>query len=407
LTASRAGGLALAGGALVAGLVGVCVWAAWAQGAPLVPDDAGRATGDGAWPGVFLGALAVAFAAYLGALWLLRRGRVRPVAVGVVALVVQLLPLAAPLLLSTDAWTYWEYGAIAREGGDPYADEPQDFPENPAFEHAGADWRDTTSVYGPGFTLLSEGVARASGSSEDAAAWTFKTLAALSLLALTALAAVLARERAFAAAFVGWNPLLAVHFGGGGHNDALMLALVLGALALAGSGRRSAAAAAWVLSIFVKWVSAVFFVLRAVEARASRRPVAHAGFAVAAVAAAGVATWRYGLEWVRAFVPLARNAEERTSYALPRRLEQLGLPEELALALAAIALVAGLALLARRAHGGRPYLGRAGCLLLATTPWLAPWYAVWAVPLAAVDEDPPAQVAALALCAYLLPQAIL
>jgi hypothetical protein len=407
LTASRAGGLALAGGALAAALVGVCVWAAWAQGAPLVPDDAGRAIGDGVWRSVFLGALVGAFAAYLGALWLLRRGRTGLLAVGAVALVVQLLPLAAPLLLSTDAWTYWEYGAIASEGGNPYADKPQEFPQNPAFEHAGADWRDTTSVYGPGFTLLSEGVARASGSSEDAAAWTFKTLAALSMLALTALAAVLARERAFAAAFVGWNPLLAVHFGGGGHNDALMLALVLGALALAGSGRRVAAAGAWVLSIFVKWVSAVVFVLRAVEARASRRPVAHVGFAVAAVVAAAIATWRYGLEWLRAFAPLARNAEERTSYALPRRLEQLGLPEELALALAAIALVTGLAFLVQRAHGGRPYLGRAGCLLLVTTPWLAPWYAVWAIPLAAVDDDRPAQVAALALCAYLLPQTVL
>jgi len=407
LTAGRAGGLALAGGVLAAALVGVCVWAAWAQGAPLVPDDAGRATGEGAWRGAFLGALTAAFAVYLGALWLLRRGQTRLLAVGAVALAVQLVPLAAPLLLSTDAWTYWEYGAIASEGGNPYADTPEDFRQNPAFEHAGADWRDTTSVYGPAFTLLSEGVARASGSSEDAAAWTFKTLAALAMVALTALAALLARERAFAAAFVGWNPLLAIHFGGGGHNDALMLALVLAALALAGSGRRGAAAAAWVLSILVKWVSAVFFVLRAVEARASRRPVAHVGFAVSAVVAVAVATWRYGPDWVRAVVPLARNAEERTSYALPRRLEQAGVPEELALAVAAVALAAGVAVLVRRARAGRPCLGRAGCLLLATTPWLAPWYAVWAVPLAAVDEDPPAQVAALALCAYLIPQTIL
>ena len=406
MTARRAGGLALAGGALAAALVGVCVWAAWAQRAPLVPADAGRAEGEGAWLGVFLGALIGAFAAYAVALWLLRRACVRLSAVAAVAVAVQLLPLAAPLLLSTDAWTYWEYGAIASEGGNPYADTPQDFPRNPAFEHAGADWRDTTSVYGPAFTLLSEGVARASGSSEDAAAWTFKTIAALSMLAVTALAALLARERALAAAFVGWNPLLAVHFAGGGHNDALMLALVLGALALASRGRRSAAAVAWVLSILVKWVSAIFFALRAIDARASHRPVAHVGFAVAAVLAAAVATWRYGLEWVRAFVPLARNAEERTSYAVPHRLEQLGLPEELALALVGIGLVAGLALLVRRAQAGRPCLGRAGCLLLLTTPWLAPWYAVWAVPLAATEEDPPAQVAALALCAYLLPQTV-
>jgi alpha-1,6-mannosyltransferase len=406
VTARRAGGLALAAGALAALLVGVCVWAAWAQGAPLMPADGGLATGEGAWPGVFLAALVGAFAAYVGALWLLRRGRTRPAAVAAVALVVQLLPLGAPLLLSTDAWTYWEYGAIASEGGNPYADEPRDFPENPAFEHAGADWRDTTSVYGPAFTLLSEGVARASGSSEEAAAWTFKTLAALSMLALAALAALLARERAFAAAFVGWNPLLAIHFAGGGHNDALMLALVLAALALAGSGRRSAAAIAWVLSVLVKWISAVYFALRVIEARASRRPVAHLAFAVAFAVASVVATWRYGLDWLRAVVPLAENADERTSYAVPSRLEQLGLPEEVALALVGIVLVVGLALLVRRAQAGRACLGRAGCLLLLTTPWLAPWYAVWAVPLAAAEDDEPAQVAALALCAYLLPQTI-
>ena len=48
----------------------------------------------------------------------------------------------------------------------------------------------------------------------------------------------------FAAAFVGWNPVIAVHFAGGGHNDALMIALVLGA-ALAVRGRPQLAGAAW------------------------------------------------------------------------------------------------------------------------------------------------------------------
>ena len=81
-------------------------------------------------------------------------------------------------------------------GGNPYRDAPSDFPGNPAYEHAGFAWRDTTSVYGPAFTLGSELVARAVGSSRDAAAWTFKVLAALGMLALTGLAAVLARERA-------------------------------------------------------------------------------------------------------------------------------------------------------------------------------------------------------------------
>ena len=42
----------------------------------------------------------------------------------------------------------------------------------------------------------------------------YKTFGALAVLACAALAARLAARRSFAAAFVGWNPLLAVHFGG-------------------------------------------------------------------------------------------------------------------------------------------------------------------------------------------------
>ena len=45
-------------------------------------------------------------------------------------------------------------------------------------------------------------------------------------------------------------------------------------------------------------------------------------------------------------------------------------------------------------------------LLLVGTPWLLPWYAVWAVPLAAVEEDALAWVLTLALCAYLLPDRV-
>ena len=372
-----------------------------------MPADGGRAGASGAWTWVFFGALVAAFAAYCGGLLLLRRRATAAAAVVAVAFVVQLVPLAAPPLLSTDAWTYWEYGAISAAGGDPYREPPSAHPSNPAYEHAGVAWRESTSVYGPVFTLLSEGVAHAVGDSASAAAWSFKVLAALSLLALTGLAALLARERAFAAAFVGWNPLLAVHFAGGGHNDATMLALVLGALALAGSGRRAWAALAWVLSIAVKWVSAVFFVLRAVEAQASRRPVAHLAFAAAAGAVAVAATLRYGLDWLRAFLPLTDNAGTRTAYALPSRLEQLtGLPEPVVLGLAAAALLAGLLLLGRRAGRGETYLGRTGLLLLAVTPYLTPWYAVWAVPLAAIENDGRARLGALALCAYLLPQTV-
>jgi hypothetical protein len=325
----------------------------------------------------------------------------------VAAVVIQLLPLAGPLLLSTDAWAYWEYGRIAAvHDGNPYVDTPSEFPDDPAYDDAGAAWRETTSVYGPAFTLLTEVVALVSGSSSAAAAWIFKTLAALAVLACVMLAARLARDRPYAAALVGWNPLLAIHFAGGGHNDSLFVALTLGALVLAATGRRGLAGAAWAVAVLIKWIPLVFFALRVIEARTARRRVSHAGFAAAAILVLALATWRYGFDWLRAIGPLARNAESQTSYALPHRLEQLGVPHAVALGLAVAALAAGLAWLVREAWRGRTRLGLAGCLLLATTPYLTPWYAIWALPLAAAEEDRRAQLLALGFCAYLLPQTI-
>ena len=150
----------------------------------------------------------------------------------------------------------------------------------------------------------------------------------------------------------------------------------------------------------------MFLALRALEARATGRRVDHRGFAVAGLVLLGLATWRYGFDWVRAFGPLARNAEGQTSYALPHRVEQLGVPHGVALGLAALALAGGLAWLAREALRGRARLGLSACLLLATTPWLAPWYTIWALPLAAAEDDRRAQLIALGFCAYLLPQTI-
>ncbi len=65
-------------------------------------------------------------------------------------------------------------------------------------------------------------------------------------VALRAVLVALAAARpAFAAAFVAWNPVVALHLAGGGHNDAWVAALVMGALALAATGRRQLAGAAW------------------------------------------------------------------------------------------------------------------------------------------------------------------
>ncbi len=377
---------------------------AWRGNSPLVPGEGGRRGGSAP---LFLVLLAAAFGTYLAGAALVRRSGIRLPVVVALAAAIQLAPLGAPLLLSTDAWTYWSYGWIASRGdANPYRDPPATVRGNPALAYMGAAWLDTTSVYGPAFTLASEPVALAAGASRARAAWIFKGAAAAAALAAALLAGRLARRRVLAIQLVGWNPLLAVHLAGGGHNDAWVGALVLAALALAASRRLQAAGALWAIGIGVKWVPLLFLALRAVEARAVRRSTAHLGFGLAALTIAAAATARYGLEWALAFVPLAGNAALETSYALPHRLEQIGAPHGVALTLAGVALVTGLVWLYREARRGRARLGLAACLVLLTTPYLAVWYLGWVVPLAAAEDDDAAIGVSILLCAYLLPQTI-
>lgn len=389
-------------------LVCVCAALAWPGDSPIAAQAGGATKGDSALAWAFLAAATGAFVAYAAGVVALARRPSSPLAlVAALGAAIQLAPLGAPLLLSTDAWTYWDYGRIAAvHEANPYRETPARFRDDPAYPWVGSGWRDSSTVYGPGFTLVSEPLALGAGSSHTAAAWLYKALAAAAVLVCVAIVARRSRRPAFGAAFVGWNPVLALHLAGGGHNDAWIGALVLAALALGASGRRQAAGAAWALGAAVKWIPLVFLPLRAVEARARGRRVGHLGFALAAAVVVAAASWRYGGAWLGAFGPLARNANRETRFALPHRVEQLGVPHVVAIVLFAAAFVLAYAWLLREAARGRARLGLAAALLLLATPYLAPWYLAWAVPLAALEDDRTAQLLSLGLCAYLLRQTI-
>jgi hypothetical protein len=345
---------------------------------------------------VFFVALAVGFALYAGGLVALRRAGGRVAVVCAIAAAIQLIPLAGPLLLSHDVYSYWAYGRIAsRHDSNPYTVPPARFPSDPATQAVAPGWRETTSVYGPAFTALSIGVDKTTQSSETVAL-VFRTIAALAAIAATLLAASIATRKAFAAAFVGWNPLLAASSAGGGHNDALMLVLMLGTLALASRRRDIAAGGLWLVAAGVK--APALFLLPLQLVRAGRR--FWAGCAVAGIAGSVAATLAFGSGWLTS---LGRLGHHESRYAIPVRLEQLGVPDRAAHLLAAATLVVGALWLLLQARQGRPRLALGACLLVLTTPWLLPWYATWPVVLAAVEEDAAAQVLALAVAAYLLP----
>jgi hypothetical protein len=264
----------------------------------------------------------------------------------------------------------------------------------------GADWRRRTSVYGPAFTLAAEGDARIAGDSQRTATLLFRLLATGGMLGVVAAAVLASRGSAFAAAFVGWNPLLALHFAGGGHNDALMAAFVVGALALRGGWE----GASWVAAVSVKPIAAVFLPLHALEAlrrRELERLVA--GLALAATVVALVASLRYGTPWLRLLSPLTNQLRQTSSLGLPYWLDRVGVPERAARdALVLLFALTYLWLLREAWRGARPRYALCAVALLLATSWLQPWYAVWAVPLAALEEDRLARFGALALSGYFL-----
>jgi len=383
---------AATGVALVTAIV-----AASRQGSP-VPAG-GFGLGDAASI-VFIVSLAIGFALYAGALVALRHGGGRLTLVCAIAAAIQLIPLAGPLLLSHDVYSYWAYGRIAsRHDSDPYRVPPSRFPGDPATQAVAPGWRGTTSVYGPAFTAFSVGVDKAAQGSAETAALIFRTTGALAAIGATLLAAYIARRKAFAAAFVGWNPLLAASSAGGGHNDALMLVLMLGALALAARREDVPAGGLWILAAVVK--APALFLLPLQLARANRR--FWVGCAVAGIAGSIAATLAFGSSWLTS---LGRLGHNESRYAIPVRLEQIGVPDRAAHLLAAATLLVGALWLLRQARQGRPRLALGACLILLTTPWLLPWYATWPVVLAAVEEDAAAQVLALAVAAYLLPDRV-
>lgn len=351
-------------------------------------------------PGIaFLTAAAVAFVLYALALVSLCRWRGGLGAVAALAVAIQLAPLTGPMVLSRDAYSYWAYGRLVEDhAANPYRTAPARFADDPAVRATAAGWRETRSVYGPVFTEASAGLAAVSGASAETSSLVYRLLAAGGMLCLAAVAALTASRRALALALVGWNPLLALQFGGGGHNDVWLACFLAGAVALAARGRPLLSGASWAVAAGLKWLPLVLLPLSLAARRENALRIA-VGFTAVTAAICASAFALFGTAWLDALLPFAHR---HSAYALPTRLAELGLPGWLAL----LPLAVGLPLLARAALQGRPRLALGTLLMLFASPWLLPWYGVWAISLAAVEEDTAACVLALALSAYLLPDRV-
>ena len=338
----------------------------------------------GSWRGALIGGLGGAFAAYIVALVLALRGAVsRTVAAGV-GCVAQLLPLISPLLLSTDAYTYWAYGRVAAHyHANPYAVPPSAHPADPSYAVMGGNWHHSTTIYGPLFTWLSRFVG--STSSAHTAQLAFRVVAAASMVAIVLLL-WLARAPAVAIVLAGWSPVFALHFAGGGHNDALMLLFVVGAL-LAGPKRPWLASCLWVAAVAVKWVALVLLALDFVAGGVRSRRSRLTRLIVAGTAGIAFTSAAYGTAWRSAFTGLSEQSRRTGSLGAARWLHELGLHHRevvVLLDLLLLAFLAALVLLAVRRNSR--HLSLAGTGVAALQGWLNPWYAIWGGATVAFEE---------------------
>ena len=360
---------------------------------------------EGVWRWVLVGSIAGAFLLFLLGLWLVRRSGAPLAAVVAIAAAIQLAPLAVPLLLSTDAYGYWESGWIAAVADkSPYDHPPGEFLENPANAHRGAAWNDYPTWYGPVFVAATEAQAK-HVDTRAGVVRLYKLLAAIAMLAVVGLTAYCARRRAYAAAFVGCNPLLALHFAGGGHNDVWMIALFLGSLAAWTSGRRQIAGVLWVLSIAIKWVPLMWVPLDVLANRKTGARPPWLGLAIGLGAVSVMATWLFGLSWLDSFVPIGDQLGLSSSTSIPFHVASLldvpaalGRPRHSSCSsLAAYCALLRPGVARPIAEGHSP---RRSCS--ARSPGSGRGTSSRVMPLAVIEEDGPAEVLSLGLTAFLL-----
>jgi alpha-1,6-mannosyltransferase len=306
----------------------------------------------------------------------------------------------APALLSTDVFSYQAYARMgAVYGANPYLLGPHAIALDPIYPFIGAKWVNTPTAYGPLFTLLSYVLAPLSIASSVLA---YKAVAAVSSLALVAIVWNAARLRGLdpvrAAALVGLNPLVVVYGVGGGHNDLLMLAVLVGGIYLLLAHRERAGGASIIVGTAIKLTAGLFLPFALAGAGGHRtRPrrrelLAGAAVAAAAVAAIGLAVFGFGP--LHLVGTVQQGQSEGDWHSIPGFIStKLGAPT--AGRIVGIALATGFVgafvWLVRRVWQGRldwlDGAGWAAALLLITASALLPWYVAWLIPLAALASD--------------------
>jgi Glycosyltransferase family 87 len=305
-----------------------------------------------------------------------------------------------------DVFDYAMHGRmLAVLGANPYVALPAWFPDDPFLPSVG--WKTYPSVYGPLWTYLEGAIGWFCQDNLLEAVLLFKGVAALSSLvcAWTAYKITqrwMPRLAPGAIVLIGWSPLV-VLMAGSGHNDLLMMALFLTGLWLLTTDR--APAGLWLagISILIKAATLPLLAVLIVGQVFHLRRARHSMFRGVVLPLAALLLASAAL-----YVPLWTGLDQAGPLLLSGMFSQspLGLLRELWIpglgqdgagaaatqvgeALAGIIVTIAL----YRAYRSQRMAIRAVqdasfWIIFVALGWWQPWYAVWFVCLAALDERP-------------------
>ncbi len=276
-----------------------------------------------------------------------------------IAICIQAVPLFAPLLFSGDAQGYVK---LARSH-HPYAGPP---------------WY--ASPYGTWWTLLSHAIVTL----RDPVI-AFRVLAFLAVVALIVLISRISAAPTVGVILLGWNPLVAIHFSGAGHNDAVTIALFVAALYAAERGWSRLAGVGLIGSFFIKLYVAPFIVLALVQSFRRGRRIDLAACAVTLLASVGLSFLIFGSGWLQVFHTAEWNERQPWAFGLTGWFEDLGIRPATTVTFCRVVEGALVAAFLVQAWRGSLRLGLVGCLMTMVSPRFNAWYALGAIAFSAID----------------------
>jgi Gpi18-like mannosyltransferase len=211
--------------------------------------------------------LVMLLAAYAWAVLIFRRRQDKGLfSILALTLILCLLLVVIPPLVSKDVFSNIFYGKIAaRYHDNPYIVTPQRFSGDQLMAYVSLNWKNTAIVYGPLHTLFSMLLNLLAGEGITANVLAFKGAMALFHIANVViiwfiLGCMAPRRQRFGAMIYAWNPIALTIGVGGGHNDVMMMTLVLLAVYLLVKERKWSGYICLCLSVLVKYITIILVV---------------------------------------------------------------------------------------------------------------------------------------------------